>query len=478
MTLPDFALRTLAGSDAALSDYAGKALLVVNTASRCGFTPQLAGLEALYERYRERGLVILGFPSNQFAGQEPGTPAEIGEFCQRTYGVTFPIFDKTDVNGPSRHPLYAHLAQTPDDEGVAGEVGWNFEKFLIAPDGQVTRFRSVVTPEDPALVAAIEAALPAAVPARTPRIGVRFEPDWAPEELPAFARWAEEAGFDELWFSEDLPWAGGIAMVATALACTTTIGVGIGLLPAATRNVATAAMEIAALARIAPGRLTIALGHGIPSWMDQIGAGTPRRFTVLEETTTALRALLAGESVTVSGHHVRLDGVRLGFPPAQVPPILLGTTGPTGLAITGRSSDGVVLPELASPDAVRWARQEMAAAGPGATTVLFAMTSLGDDRDKALDQLRGRMQRLIDFRVFDRLTEIAGLGADGSGELTDAILQSLTVGGTAEEGARAIHDWATAGTDTIVLVAGADDPVESYRRFADEVFPLIGRPRG
>lgn len=314
-------------------------------------------------------------------------------------------------------------------------------------------------------------------PTTAPRIGVRFEPDWAPEELPAFARWAEAAGFDEIWFSEDLPWAGGIAMAATALACTERVHVGIGLLPAVTRNVATAAMEIAALARIAPGRLTIALGHGIPSWMDQIGAGTPRRFTALEETTTALRSLLAGDTVTVDGRHVHLDGVTLGFPPAQVPPILLGTTGPTGLAITGRASDGVVLPEIASPDAVRWAREEMAASGGATTTVLFAMTSLGDDREKALAQLRARMQRLIDFRVFDRLTEIAGLGADGSGELTDTILQSLTVGGTPAEGAQAIRDWAAAGTDTIVLVAGADEPVESYRRFAEDVFPLIGRSR-
>lgn len=476
MTFPDFALRTLAGTDAALSDFAGKALLVVNTASRCGFTPQLAGLETLYATYRERGLVVLGFPSNQFAGQEPGTAEEIAEFCERTYGVTFPLFDKTDVNGPSQHPLFARLTQAPDAEGTAGDVTWNFEKFLITPDGQVSRFRSGVAPDDPALIEAIEAALPDA--ARTPRIGVRFEPDWAPEELPAFARWAEETGFDEIWFSEDLPWAGGIAMVATALACTETISVGIGLLPAVTRNVATTAMEIAALARIAPGRLIVALGHGIPSWMDQIGAGTPRRFTALEETTTALRALLAGDTVTVDGFHVHLDGVRLGFPPAQVPPILLGTTGPTGLAITGRSSDGVVLPEIAPPAAVRWAREEMAASGPAATTVLFAMTSLGDDRDKALAPLRARMQRLIDFRVFDRLTEIAGMGADGSGELTDAILQSITVGGTPADGARAIQDWAAAGTDTIVLVAGADDPVESYRRFADDVFPLIGRPRG
>ena len=126
MTFPDFALRTLAGTDAALSDFAGKALLVVNTASRCGFTPQLAGLETLYTTYRERGLVVLGFPSNQFAGQEPGTAEEIAEFCERTYGVTFPLFDKTDVNGPSQHPLFARLTQAPDAAGTAGDVTWNF----------------------------------------------------------------------------------------------------------------------------------------------------------------------------------------------------------------------------------------------------------------------------------------------------------------------------------------------------------------
>jgi 5,10-methylenetetrahydromethanopterin reductase len=144
----------------------------------------------------------------------------------------------------------------------------------------------------------------------TPRIGVRFEPDWAPERLPDFARWAEDAGFDELWFSEDLPWAGGIAMAATALAVTSRIHIGIGLLPAVTRNVATAAMEIAALARIAPGRLSIALGHGIPSWMDEIGASVPRRFAALEETALALRQLLKGQTVTMDGTHVHLDGIR------------------------------------------------------------------------------------------------------------------------------------------------------------------------
>ncbi|WP_210479539.1 LLM class flavin-dependent oxidoreductase [Naasia sp. SYSU D00948] len=308
---------------------------------------------------------------------------------------------------------------------------------------------------------------------RTPRIGVRFEPDWPPEQLPAFARWAEDAGFDELWFSEDLPWAGGVAMAASALAATTRLHVGLGLLPAVTRNVVTAAMEIAALSRIAPGRLTVALGHGIPSWMEQIGARVPRPFAALGETTSALTALLAGEEVTMSGRHVRLDGVRLGFPPEQPPRVLLGTTGPTGLALTGRVADGVVLPEIASPEAVRWARREMETAGRAGSAVVFAMTSLGDDPGRAIEQVRQRMQRIVEFRVFDRLAEIAGLGSDGSGEMTDAILQSVALAGTPDDALAAIAGWRAAGCETVVVVAGADDPLASYRRFAEDVLPRI-----
>jgi glutathione peroxidase len=154
-------LTRLDGTEASLEDYAGQAVLVVNVASKCGFTKQYAGLEALYERYRDRGFTILGFPCNQFGGQEPGSSEEIAEFCSMTFGVTFPMFDKTDVNGPDQHPLFARLSEAADAEGEAGEVRWNFEKFLVAPDGQVVgRFRTKVEPEDPALVEAVEAVLP------------------------------------------------------------------------------------------------------------------------------------------------------------------------------------------------------------------------------------------------------------------------------------------------------------------------------
>ena len=134
----------------------------MNVASKCGLTPQYAGLQKLYDTYADRGLMIVGVPCNQFAGQEPGTSEEIAEFCSTTYGVTFPITEKVDVNGPDRHPLYAQLTETADAEGKAGDILWNFEKFLISPDGaQVRRFRPLVTPESEELTAAIEGALPA-----------------------------------------------------------------------------------------------------------------------------------------------------------------------------------------------------------------------------------------------------------------------------------------------------------------------------
>jgi glutathione peroxidase len=154
-------LTMLDGSDTTLDAYAGQALLVVNVASECGFTRQYAGLEDLYERYRDRGLAVIGVPCNQFGEQEPGTAEEIAEFCQANFGVTFPLLAKTDVNGPDRHPLFARLTEAADATGKAGDVTWNFEKFLVSPQGEVVgRFRTKVEPDDPAVVAAIEAVLP------------------------------------------------------------------------------------------------------------------------------------------------------------------------------------------------------------------------------------------------------------------------------------------------------------------------------
>jgi glutathione peroxidase len=162
MSLYDIPINTLDGKPASLNDFAGKAVLLVNVASRCGLTPQYEGLERLHERYAERGFTVVGVPCNQFGGQEPGTSEEIQEFCSATYGVTFPLLEKIDVNGDDRHPLYAELTQTTDDEGTNGDIQWNFEKFLIGADGTVLkRFRPRTESEAPEVVESIEAALPA-----------------------------------------------------------------------------------------------------------------------------------------------------------------------------------------------------------------------------------------------------------------------------------------------------------------------------
>ena len=160
MTLLDIPVRTIDGDDATLAEHAGKVLLVVNVASRCGLTPQYEGLERLQEKYANEGFSVLGFPSNQFGGQEPGTNEEIKQFCSMTYGVTFPMYEKVEVNGPGRHPLYAELTATADAAGEAGGVEWNFEKFLVGRDGSVlARFRPDTGPEDPVVVEAIQSAL-------------------------------------------------------------------------------------------------------------------------------------------------------------------------------------------------------------------------------------------------------------------------------------------------------------------------------
>ena len=156
-------VRGLDGRPLDLGEWRDRALLVVNVASRCGLTPQYTGLEALQKRYADRGLTVVGVPCNQFAGQEPGTAEEIQSFCSTTYGVTFPLLEKADVNGEARHPLYRILTEVPDAEGHRGDIRWNFEKFVVAPGGRsVQRFSPLTEPESEDLTGAIEAVLPGA----------------------------------------------------------------------------------------------------------------------------------------------------------------------------------------------------------------------------------------------------------------------------------------------------------------------------
>ncbi len=162
MAFYDHDVTALNGKPADLHDFEGKAVLVVNVASKCGLTPQYEGLQKLQDTYGDQGFTVVGFPCNQFLEQEPGTADEIQEFCQVNYGVSFPLMSKIEVNGDGRHPLYAELEETPDvADGHTGDIRWNFEKFLVSPSGDVVgRFNPTVEPQDPALVGAIEAQLP------------------------------------------------------------------------------------------------------------------------------------------------------------------------------------------------------------------------------------------------------------------------------------------------------------------------------
>jgi len=157
----DAPIRTLQGTPTSLAGFRGKALLLVNVASKCGLTPQYTALEALHDKLGPKGFTVIGFPCNQFGGQEPGTAEQIQTFCSNSYGVTFPLTEKIEVNGAGRHPIYRELTAVADAEGKAGDIRWNFEKFVVSADGsKITRFGPQVTPDDPAVIAAIEAALP------------------------------------------------------------------------------------------------------------------------------------------------------------------------------------------------------------------------------------------------------------------------------------------------------------------------------
>ncbi|OZF46796.1 LLM class flavin-dependent oxidoreductase [Rhodococcus sp. 14-1411-2a] len=221
------------------------------------------------------------------------------------------------------------------------------------------------------------------------RIGVVLRPELAPEDLVEAARAADRAGIDEVWIWEDCFYSGGLTTAALVLANTERLNVGIGVLPTPMRNVAATAMEIATVARVHPGRLRVGLGHGVQSWMGQIGARVQSPLTLLSEQMTALTALLAGESVTVQGRYVSLDNVQLNWPPLQPPPLLVGATGPKTLALSGRTAVGTILTSETSPDQVRTAIGHIDG-GPAHDVVVYV--AAGSDSDAAASSL----QRWID----------------------------------------------------------------------------------
>jgi 5,10-methylenetetrahydromethanopterin reductase len=299
----------------------------------------------------------------------------------------------------------------------------------------------------------------------SPRLGVLVGAKQPVAELPESVRAVEAAGYDELWLAEDCFLHGGLTAAATALALTERVTVGAGLLPAAVRNPAIAAMEIATLGLLHPGRVQIAFGHGVEAWMRQIGARPRDRLVALEEVVRATRALLHGEAVDGDGGFVRLHDVRLEQPPGTPPEVLVGTTGERGIAIAARAADGLVVPEGTSEEAVRWARGLLG----GGRLVVYSWLRIDDDAGRAREALWPAVKRWRDGGLYPGL--VARAGDLGDGPAADA-LATLAVVGTPEECAAAVRRRGEAGADAVVLVPAGPDPAEQVVRFAADVLPL------
>ncbi|GGQ09555.1 LLM class flavin-dependent oxidoreductase [Streptomyces roseolilacinus] len=284
------------------------------------------------------------------------------------------------------------------------------------------------------------------------RIGVMFDRDRRPEELRDFAHEAESLGVDDLWVVEDLAWAGSVSSATLALTATDRLRVGIGIMPAPLRNPALLAMELATLARVFPDRLVVGVGHGVPEWMAQVGAATPTKLALLEETVTAVRTLLRGETAHVDGRAVHIDGVRLVHPPAEPPPVVTGVVRPRSLELSGRCADGTVMAEGQGPAAVRTALAHIAAgrtSSPAAPTShqLIVFTHLCVSRDDP-----------------DRVaTATAPVRAEYSDWLGIAPEDVFLASGTPQAAAARIRSLWDAGADTVVLRPVGDDPWEQVR---------------
>jgi 5,10-methylenetetrahydromethanopterin reductase len=289
--------------------------------------------------------------------------------------------------------------------------------------------------------------------------------------MAALAREVEQAGFDELWVVEDCFFAGGIAVSATVFAATERITVGIGILPAVARNAAFTAMEVAALAEMYPGRLTVGLGHGMRDWMRQIGAAPASPLTALAEHLDAVRRLLAGEQVTTEGRYVRLREVALEFPPRQPPPVVAGVRGPKSLEVAGRHADGTLLAEPVTPAYLTAARASITR-GQGDTprphrVTAYALCHLDDHLPTARDAVRPVLANAVTdpawaahLAPLDMGTELARIAALPEGSraaaLPDAVVDELAVVGTAADCARRIEELRAAGADSVVLSAVGD----------------------
>ncbi|MFF5184945.1 LLM class flavin-dependent oxidoreductase [Streptomyces sp. NPDC000345] len=286
------------------------------------------------------------------------------------------------------------------------------------------------------------------------RIGVMHDRDWAPEGLPGFARQVEALGADDLWVVEDLGWNGGLSAAAVALGATQRLRVGIGIAPAPLRSPALLAMEIATLARVFPGRLVAGVGHGVREWMAQVGVAPRSPLSLLEETITSVRALLRGERVELEGREVRLDGVRLVHPPADVPPVVAGVVRPRSLELSGRVADGTLIAEGHGPADMENIRALTAkgGAGPEHSLTVFSFACVGDDPAEV-------------SRTLHPHTEGHGAWLGRPQE------EVFTVSGTPEQAAARVGELTAAGADTVVLRFVGDEPL----RQLEAVLAAAGR---
>jgi alkanesulfonate monooxygenase SsuD/methylene tetrahydromethanopterin reductase-like flavin-dependent oxidoreductase (luciferase family) len=307
--------------------------------------------------------------------------------------------------------------------------------------------------------------------------GVVFPANADVVTLPAFAARTEGQGFDELWLVEDCFLSGGLVMAATALAATGRLRIGIGLMAAPLRNPALAAMEIGTLARLHPGRFTAAFGHGVREWMAQSGALPQRRMAALAEVTSAVRALLAGETVTSAGSHVNLTDVTLECTPDPPPPILIGTTGPRGLALAGALADGFLLAEGCGPEFVSRAVAQASAAANGRRSlaaVVYAWLRIEDDDEQARTVLQPVLRRWIEWGLFPEPAAVAGIVAPpGPGAVASSLAAQVAVAGDPPACAASARRLLQAGARTLVLVAIGEDHDRQYERFAREVLPQL-----
>lgn len=304
-----------------------------------------------------------------------------------------------------------------------------------------------------------------------PRFGAMFRRERDPDQLVAFARASEAIGLDEIWIVEDCFWAGGLTAVAASLAVTEHLHVGMGIAPAVARNAAITAMEMSGLSRMFPGRFVAGFGHGVASWMRQIGALPPSQLAALDETVDVVRRLLDGEHLDVAGRHVQLDDVQLVFPPTMRPPIVVGVTGPKGIDVTARVADGLLLPEGSSPEYVRAALERLGRPrGQAPACVVYVLFAVDDDAERARAVVADSVDEFAPGAVDERLAKLGTVVEVPATERIDR----YAVAGTVDDCVRGVRALIDAGATSVVVVPRHDDPLDQdaqIRRFADEIVP-------